>query len=772
VTSRRDFLTSLAAAGGAASLGRQGAAPVVVTSTTVFYAHPDGETTLVRVAVHDADVPAGRIRIFDRRGAQLLGTAGVLGIGSRLFGELWLPLRGETRIISQLEMPGLSRPLRTLHDLVPHPQWTIHWITVVDPTEAVDLLARLPTWRRVAALATLRALQVAGNPMAPGPRPAATLDHMAFLRGARAAHRLAREFDIPVSTVAVGPAGELRLGASALALASVGIANAVTLDDDAGPVFRALRGPDESTITTAALPPRSTPVDLKFPEGGDAMAREVEEWLTGTPAFLSPFYGTNVALVVHRAVSDDLGRIAQAVADWNARYAYPRIRIGAAEDFFLEAKRVIGSGPGQPAPPAPQPPLPSDDEIDRCAAQRAEERATRLQQLVAPLNALTRSGIAGARGVAQHLDIAVDGTLVFNPSPVPRTDLVTMPDGSEQLATDIPALGYAYLIGRSASSPPPYEQLGTPSVFGQHLTVRLDPATGAISSVFNRSDGREWVRSGTPGLNAVRGAMLERVTRLRLPEIGMRLIARRRTQHGMLTTTVTGYETLPWIDIDNEIQDGTGSVQYDYHFAIDQVRVTRETPAGVDQAGTPLGPVPHLRWLRLEASDNWQVLLRGLDAPYAACDVNGRIVSLAPRRRSRYRVALASPYAPPDAPWHFGWSTEPLAVVAATPPAPSARRLPRFGRLIAVDEPGVMVLGLKAADDGDGAIVYLQELLGVSRTVRLGGEIIGFRGARLVDPLERFLERLPVTADPAVTLPLPANGIAVVRLLDLYLTRT
>ena len=99
-------------------------------------------------------------------GRRLLGTAGALGVGGRLFGELWLPLRGETGVVSQLEMPGLARPLRTPHRLTPQPRWTLHWVIVVDPHELIQLLENLPVWQRYAALKTLSALKVSGKGLA------------------------------------------------------------------------------------------------------------------------------------------------------------------------------------------------------------------------------------------------------------------------------------------------------------------------------------------------------------------------------------------------------------------------------------------------------------------------------------------------------------------------------------------------------------------------------------------------------------------------------
>ncbi len=775
MTNRRDFLTSLAAVSGSASLlRRKRSAPSVEATPTVFYAHPVGETTLVRFAIHNADAPAGRLRVYDQTGRRLLGTAGALGMGGSLFGELWLSLRGETRIVSQLEMPGLARPLRTPHRLAPQPRWTLHWITVADPHDLARLLEGLPRWRRFAALDTLRALKVSGNPLPTGNQLPEAFDHVAFLRAAHAALQLDRDFGIPPSSVAVGDAQLIKMRSSALALSGVEVTHAALLNDEPGNVFHTLRGRDDSLITAVSLLPGSTAADLGFSEGGDVMAREVERWLAETPALLAPSYGTTTALVIQTTVGHQLGQMAQSVSDWNSRYAFPHIAVGTPDDFFREATRIAQSGsvtvPGSTS--ALRRSVPSVAQLELANSARETQRATHVEQLLAPLNLVLRSREPSIRGLAEHLDVAIDGTLALNPSPIPRTDLVTMPDGSEQLATDVPALGYAYMLGRSSSAAEPFEQRGTHSVFGQFLTVRLDPQTGAISSLYHRPNEREWVRSGTPGLNAFRGAVLERVTRLRLPEIGMRLIAERRTDRGMLTTTVTGYESLPWIDITNEFQsDEMDTVQYDYFFDIDQPHVTWETPAGFEESASPIGPAAHLRWVRLESPESWQILFRGLDAPYTACDVNGHLVSLGIPGRSRYRLKLASPYAPPDEPWHFGWSAEPFVVTPVVANARGSDRLPRFGAMVTVDQPAVAVLGMKQAENEDGAIVYVQELLGASRDVKLSAGILGFRGARLVDALERHLGELPVSADPAVTLSLPAYGVVVVRLIDLFIRR-
>ena len=771
MTDRREFVSALVAAGLWTPIPRQrSSAPRVEAAASVFYAHPSAETTLVRFSVFDANAPAGRMRVFEGSGRRLLGTAGVLGVGGTLFGELWLPLRSETRIVSQLEMPGLSQPLRTQHDITPQPRWTLHWITVADPEQAIRYLRSLPIWRRTAAIAMLRDVGVKGNPFAVSETPIETLDHVSLLRRGVPARQLEDEFNIPVSPVAMVRQVDLGMHGSVLALAGAGIGHAALWSDTETTKITTLRARDGSAVHVAAIPAGSTPGDLGFGKGRDVMAKEVEHWLGRNREHQSSSQSSSVLVLVGTTIDDSLLQMAHAVADWNSRYAFPHIVVGNVSSYFESAR--IDTTPLNIRSVVRRRP-PGSEEISDATVRRESQRVDRTAQMLAPLNALLQSNTPGVAGLAQHLGVQLDGVVIFNASPVPRTDLVTMPDGSEQMVTDVPAIGYAYLPTQTSSAPAPFLQLGPHSAFGQLFTVRLNPETGAISSLYSRTDDREWVRPNSRGLNAVRGAVLESVIRLRLPNIGMRLIAQRRTgDWGLLKTIVTVYDAQPWIDITNEFEDDTSEVlQYDFYFAVNRPQVAWETPAGFEEASAPLGSIAHLRWMRLRTEENWQVLFRGLDSTYAACDADGRIVSFAPQRRSRYRIKVASPHAAPDEPWHFGWSTDPLQLAPVSGAATSARPLPRFGHLIRTDGPGVAVIGIKPADNGDGAIVFLQELIGATRSVKLTGGILGFRGARHVDFTERHYGELTVSSEPAVTVPLSANGVAVVRLWDLHLRR-
>jgi hypothetical protein len=104
-------------------------------------------------------------------------------------------------------------------------------------------------------------------------------------------------------------------------------------------------------------------------------------------------------------------------------------------------------------------------------------------------------------------------------------------------------------------------------------------------------------------------------------------------------------------------------------------------------------------------------------------------------------------------------------------PGTGGATLPSFGRLLVVDQSGVALVGMQAAADGNGVIVYLQELTGRSRSVTLGGGIIGFADARRVDLLERDLGAPEMVMRNGVGMVVPAYGVAALRLLGITVAR-
>lgn len=760
---RREFLRLLAASGVAVSWGApRPAAAQVTAEVTPFFAQPDGQRCLVRFFVAGLDAPAGRLRAFDRA-RRLVGTAGVIPFGDgRLYGELWLSSDLIGRLRTELEAPGLKQPLATWHTMVAPPRWTLYWVTLLAPDTLESDLAGLEPASRSATIAALQHSAAMVNPLS-GPLPLAIGD-VPFLRMAEAAQRTAARVGLPAATLGAVAAGDLGVPTLASVLAASGVGGVVAPDGDTGGLFW-LQGPGGARVLVARLAAGADPASLAFPDGGARMMRAVERFLgRGDPGQAS------VALVVGTGIRE-VEPCTEAVREWNARFAFPRIVAGDADGFLRGAIRVQGdriapwtsswSGPRE---------APTLAWVTAQAAARAAERTRRAEAMISCLASGLPGAGRGLESVAAQLAFSVPGTLVFNPTSYARTDLLRLADGSERVVTDVPPLGYAYFPYRAAS---PDDGGRWRAMEGDGLAVEtpwfrltVDEGTGAVRSLVSRTDGLEWAREPA-GLNEVADARLETVTRETLPGVGARITAARRIPGGSLRSTVTIYERLPWVDLVNLAElSGDQAPPYRFGFAAEVAGVAWEIPGGTDR-GTPPCHCTHLRWLQLWESGGRGALLGALEAGAARVDGDGVVTSYGPSGSCRYRIAVhpAGAFARPDDPWRFGWGMEPC--LTAFVPGTGGATLPSFGRLLAIDQSGVALVGLQPASDGNGAIVYLQELTGQSRSVTLGGGIIGFTDARRVDLLERDLGSPPMVMRNGVGIMLPAYGIAALRLLGL-----
>ncbi len=771
---RRRFLGLLAAAGTAAAGWPDGWSPAaqVTAEATPFFAQPDGQRCLVRFFVSGLEAPAGRLRAFDRARRQL-GTAGVVPFGDgRLYGELWLPPGMLERIQTELEAPGLRRPLVTWHALTPAPRWTVHWVTLLEPETVQRVLAALEPIPRAATTAALQRLGAMVNPL-PN-RVTTSIGDVPFLRLAETGHRLAVRAGFTTGSLAAAAAADLEIPTLASVLAASGIGSVVLPDAAASGLFWR-QGPDGARVLVAALPSGADPVSLAFPEGGDRMMRAVERFLSQAsregPGSGDGAQQTPVVLTVGTGVEEP-ARAAEAVRDWNARFAYPRIVPGDADGFLRAAVRGLGERIPlwTPAPPAPQG-APSLSEVTAQAAARAAERSRRAEAMIACLVRALPGGGQGLAAVANQLAFPMPGTLVFNPTSYTRTDMVRMADDVDRVVTDIPPLGYAYFpLGQGTAGDgggwrPTEEDVET-SLF----RLSLDPDTGAIGSLVSKADGVQWARE-TPGLNAVAYAGLERATRETFPGVGARITAERRTPDGSVRSTITIYQRLPWVDVVNVADLASGAAMpYGFAFAVDVAAVEWEIPAGVGR-GTPPCDCTHLRWLRIKGSGERGAFLAALQGATARVDAAGVLTSYGPPGESRYRIAVhpAGAFRSADDPWRFGWGMEPY--VTAPVPGTGGATLPSFGSLLVIDQPGIALVGMQPAADGNGVIVYLQELTGRARTATLGGGIIGFADARRVDLLERDLGAPAMVMRNGVGVALAPNGVAALRLLDVTLAR-
>ena len=561
---------------------------------------------------------------------------------------------------------------------------------------------------------------------------------------------------------------------------------------DGGALFRWWDAPDGSRVLLAAILPEGQSDHLGFATTLNAMAGGVESWIASLPpSFAATFerpgrrlYGR---LVVVDTEATELPDKLKSVGDWNERYAYPRIISGAdaeLEDWLVARRspalpvvRVDRSTSGDDAPDAA--PGCTRAEESPGDEHRAGETFGPLARLVAPLGAVGANTIdSPLHIVARNIDTRSPGVLVFNTTPFRRTDVVALERGRSIVLTDIPPVGYAFapyaLFNNAGHRDEPIEPATDPSslrLVNDHLDLELDRDSGAIRSLVTKDDQRQWVRSGSDGLNAVPGAILERVTRRTTPGVGTTLTARRWSPaSGEVRSTVTVYEALPWIDIRNQGVGTEGpTIEYLHHFAMERPRVIWEIPAGYDEAPSPVTGVEYLRWLKL--SDSSGTMLQATNGvSHTAVLHDGTLISAGSATGSSHRLLWRGPHVSLEDTWHFGMSAEPLQIVPVEPGA--HRSLPRFGSLFVVDPPSAGLIGIRPASDGDGVIVYLLDMSGAGGLASLVAGVLRFTSARVVDLLERDQGEIADRLDHGVLVHVPARGAVAVHLSGLELNGT
>lgn len=765
---RRSFLSALSVAGtwlatSEWTLGAFGA-PRVNATPTVFYAPPDGTNNLVRFTVTGVTAPAGRLRVYDRS-RRLLGTAGVLRRGGTLYGELWLPLVRPQTIVSELEAPGIRGPLRSTHRLAPQRRWVIHLFTVLDPSNVVAELINLPLYRRAVQVALCRRHGAGVNPV-PTAGAGLPLDHIALLRSVAAATEQARALGLEVSRV--GTAHPERPLSPGLVQVLTGSQVSVLIDHAGEEPFHWLAGPDGSRIVVASG--SGAAEELGFGSSPEIAVSRVEDWLASQSTLASPASDRGVAVIASLTSAAASEGILRSVADWNRRFAFPTVVPNDATGLMEDIART--AGPDMPVLTAAHTTTadtPTMESLVTVTKRLRQADVERTRNIIATLSGLLDEGSSDIAAVASEVNALVNGTLVFNPSPFARSELLRLEDGSERVVTDIPGLGYAYLPDARVGTVTRWLDLTSGAeISGSNLRLRIDRSTGAIESLTDVVRGTEWVRPGSPGLNAVDAARVERVTLSRLPDVASRVtIDRWSPGRGGLRTMLTLYDRLPWLDITNDAEGvGPSPLHYAFHLNVASPDVAWEVAGGYQQSRAPVDWVEHLRWLRL-GGPRAALLIAGLDTSSASIAENGTLVSHAGRGIARYRLGLQSEFDSPDLPWQFGWGTTPMVLAKVLPTG--AGRLPTFGSLLDIDRTGVAVLGIVPSADRNGIVLYLQELLGLRREVSVGWALVRFASAQQVDLVERPIGEPLMPANGSVAVTVPARGIVAVRLSQLGL---
>ncbi|HSD30482.1 MAG TPA: hypothetical protein VLB49_01120 [Gemmatimonadales bacterium] len=949
--------------------------PTIEVRPSALYQQPDGRKNLVRITVSGLAAPAARATVTDRHGA-LVGAAGLLPSrdGTTLAGELWVPLSQPADFRIELEVGKRSVGRRRLR-LVPPRRWTLYWLstnhTDVGYTDLQErsleihrrnldaALARLSAhpayrWSAECALQVLSYVenrdQAAGDALLQAIRDGkigfhalfanlltGLLDHETAARMVWPAGHLARErgltyvtaqiTDVPgqsltfpmilaasgVRYLASGPNPERALP---LLPRSEAEPHGLAGDWTAYPQLYWWEGPDGSRVLHWRSYHYGDALRFGFDRGADEMGRRLSDWLLGNPAFQSPAWPYDVALL-YGAQWDNAPMDEALIAnmeEYNRRFAFPRIVPGRAEEFFREVERRYPAqipvrrgdtgmywedGAASTAAELARfraaqlvaraaeiaslwdtrVETPGGEQADRMRA-RAEERRQMWRDLLlfgehtwgaaesvsAPDSrqaveqwAYKRRYVEGAAAAAQsQLDAALErigratnagaGRIVFNAANWPRTDVVRVTgaagtafayggqsvpsvdlEGGDTLLLlrDVPPLGYLALTTSARTPAPPVEEGDALEAAAGGFRVKLDPQSGAIASLAG-PDGLERVKTTAwPGLNQllhvrggersalwtsgdretlrtapsldVSGAARVASRRRRLPGIGVALESS-RTLRGCtaVTSRVTLYDDLPWVDIENRITKTATldkeAVYVAFPFAFTQPTVELEVPLGrmtVDrdqQPGSCRDWYCHTHWVWLHEATSG-VLWSAPDAPLVTLNdlvrgawrrtiaPDGTLFSwvmnnywhtnYAARQGGdlvfRYRLSLLAPGDAPE-PVRRGWAAcEPLYV---GPPYTNVAPGPLVSRdsALSIPDRGVAVIGVKPADDGEGAIVKLLDVRGTRRTVGLWPAAYAFQQARRVNLVEMNGAPLTVNADRSVNVEVAAWGVAAARL--------
>ena len=440
------------------------------------------------------------------------------------------------------------------------------------------------------------------------------------------------------------------------------------------------------------------------------------------------------------------------------------------------------------------------------------------------------------------------GRLVLNAGSWERTDVVHVPGGAAKALTyegrelpsvdleggdalvllrEVPPLGYLALTESDRDPRPPAPQGEALDASAGGFTVKLDGASGAIRSLTG-PDGKERVKtsewSGLNQLVYVRGgersalwtsgdrndlknppklditqAKFVRCLRDRLPGIGIRLVVERALEgFPAITSTVTLYDELPWVDIENRIVKtptlAKEALYVAFPFAFTKPSVDVEVPLGRmaverdQQPGSCRDWYCHAHWVWLrEGTDG--VLWSGPDTPlFTLNDLvrgawrrsivpDGTLFAYAMNNywhtnyaasqggavTFRFRMSLL---APGDAaePVRRGWSAcDPLYVSPSYTNDTPGPLIAKDRALFYADK-NVMIVGAKPADDGEGVIVKLLDVSGQARAVGLYPAAYAFKQARRTTLVEQNADAIPVSSDGRASVDLAAWGIAAARL--------
>src|SRR6267143_817950 len=440
------------------------------------------------------------------------------------------------------------------------------------------------------------------------------------------------------------------------------------------------------------------------------------------------------------------------------------------------------------------------------------------------------------------------GRLVFNAGSWERSDVARIPAGAGKSFThegrelpsvdledgdalvlfrEVPPVGYLAVTEADRAARTATSDGDALDATAGGFSVRIDPASGAIRS-FSGPDGKERVKvSGWSGLNqlvyalggehsalwtsrdrndlknppqlSLTQAKLVKCRRERLPGIGVRLVVDRSLEgFPSITSTVTLYDELPWIDIENRLVKtptlAKEALYVAFPFSFTNPTVELEVPLGrmtVDrdqQPGSCRDWYCHTHWVWLrEGADGllWSApdtplftlndLVRGAwrrsivpDGTLFAYAMNNYwhtnyAASQGGAATFRFRLSLLAPGDLTE-PVRRGWAACDPLYVSPSYTNETAGPLIAKDRALFYADKNVMVVGAKPADDGDGVIVKLLDVAGQARAIGVWPAAYAFKLARRTNLVEQNGEAIPVASDGRASLDLAAWGVAAARL--------
>jgi hypothetical protein len=435
--------------------------------------------------------------------------------------------------------------------------------------------------------------------------------------------------------------------------------------------------------------------------------------------------------------------------------------------------------------------------------------------------------------------------VVINPASWPRTDVVQvklpagasvpdvpaceLPEGTLLLVKDVPACGYRVLkllpvaASRKSAADRAAQNAQGATLESRFYRVSFDPASGAITSVFDKELNRELADPKAPYridqylyvaggggsriVNNERGpepklaiSVPEKATlrRLRLGDLGERMVIESSAAMApRLSSEITVWNHLRRVDFVNRLTKtqtyDKEAVYFAFPFAGEQPTFRYECPAGIVNANTEMLPGACLDWFTVQhfveiESGDATIAWATPDAPLVCFqDLNrGQWLRSLPMKTGHLYAYVMNNYwytnykpgqggehvfrfsitsrakADRTASAQFGWAaSNPLLAVPAEG-TPGAGLLPaESASLVEIAEPNVLLLGAKQSETGDGLVLRLWETSGQSATAHVRLNHLPARAAVKCNLVEEPQGDLEIN-DHVLAVPLRGSGLATV----------